>query len=438
MDIKKAVTTAINTHPSQKVERSNVRAVARELEEASNSFSPQIDIFGDIGIQRRLSPTASAVGASSSTPTNATREIGIRASLLLFDGLERANSVYRNAARLDGATYRLLAASETLALDAVEAYVDVVRHRQLMAETRKNITRHKQILKQIKQRVAGGKSPLSDQIQIEERVFAAEAVSIEVKNSLDDAEDKFHKIVGRKPTGKMRIPSVKGLPSSKAAYLRASVNNNYSIKQAQKAVSELGHAREIARAGTKPRLSLDGRASAGEDRNGTRGDETDLFVGLTLSWRIYDGGVIQSREDAAVERIGQAESQNDVTVREVRELAARSWNAHRNGLQRAAIISRQAKTNERIVSSYEEEYQLSKRSLLDVLDAERTLFNNRFQQISVTATYKFAAYRMLATMSKLSSHFGISARNIAPRPNVEERIVSDPKGVFNIKIDPLR
>lgn len=440
IDLKQAVKHALNSNPSQRVELSNVSAVANELEESSNAFGPTVDLFGDVGVQRRLSPTSSAVsgGIGGSTQTNASREIGIRTSLVLFDGLERANQVYRNAARLDGATFRLLAASETLALNAVEAYVDVVRHRNLMGATRQNISRHKKFLKQIKQRVAGGKSPFSDQIQIEERVFAAESVLLDVKNSLDNAEDKFKKVIGLKPKGKMRIPRVANLPKSKTKHKQMSVANNYTIKQAQKAINELRYSKEVVSAGTKPRLSLDGRASIGEDRNGTRGDETDLYLGLTLSWRLYDGGVIQSREAAAVSRISQAEAQNDVAIREVQELAGRSWNAYSNGLARAGVLHKQIKTNKRIVSSYQEEYELAKRSLLDVLDAERALFNNRFQHISVVSSYQFAAYRILATMSRLSTHFNIDAHSQAPAPVVEERIVSDPKGIFNVTIEPLR
>ena len=125
-------------------------------------------------------------------------------------------------------------------------------------------------------------------------------------------------------------------------------------------------------------------------------------------------------------------------VRSIREVAEQAWNSHHSGRKRNSILLNQVSANKRIVQNYKQEYQLSRRSLLDVLDAERALFNSQFQQISVRAGYRFSGFKMLATMSKLASYFGISAVSIAPEPYVEERFVSDPTGIFNINIEPLK
>ncbi|MEM8651079.1 MAG: TolC family protein [Pseudomonadota bacterium] len=436
ISLKKAVQLAVQENPNGRADAANIQAVASELLESQTSFKPSVDVFGDVGVQRRESPTASTV--SGGTDTLLTREAGVRASLLLFDGFERANIVYRNAARVDAASFRLLSTSETLALSSVEAYIDVVRHRELVAATQSNIRRHQEILRQIRERVAGGNAPVSDRTQIEERVFAAEAVAVEVKSALRDAEDKFKKIVGRKPFGKMRVPFVRGLPGTKKKLVWQSVSNNYNIKQAEKTVREFVYSQEAAKAGYQPRVSLDGRASTGFNRNGTEGSESDLFVGLTLSWRLYDGGLSQARDRTFAERVGEAEFRRDVAVRDVEELAARAWNAHVSGQERNTVLKRQLAANTKIVSSYREEYTLSKRSLLDVLDAERARFNNKFQQISVEASARFAGYRMLATMSKLAAHFGLSATLIAPAPDVEQRITASPSAVFDVTIPPLK
>lgn len=437
ISLKEAVRIAVQENPNGTADAANLRAVAGELKESQTTFAPSIDVFGDAAAQRRESPTASSVGGSG-TRTLLSREIGIRTSFLLYDGLERANNVYRNAARLDEATFRLLSTSETLALSAVEAYIDVIRHRKLFAATQSNIRRHREILQQIKERVEGGTSPLSDQIQIEERVFAAEAVSIEVKKALQDANIKFKKTVGRNPGKKMHLHGIKGLPRSLGSLVAASVANNYTIKQADLNITSNEFAREAARSGNKPRVSVDGRASVAADRTGTRGNESDLYLGLTLSWRLYDGGLVQARERTSSDRIAEAQARRDVTVLDVKALAERSWNSYRSGLERSAVLRNQLQTNERIVSSYREEYTLSKRSLLDVLDAERARFNNEFQQISVSASASFSAYRMLASMSRLTRHFGIQPIQLAPTPRAVETFTSSsPNKIFNIDIAPL-
>ncbi|MEM7067359.1 MAG: TolC family protein [Pseudomonadota bacterium] len=435
--MKEAVRQAVMENPTGRADAANIRAVAGELKQSQTAFAPTVDVFGDAGYQRRRSPTASTV-STNRDDTLFTREIGVRASLLLFDGLERANIVYRNAARLDGATYHLLSTSETLALNAVEAYIDVVRHQLLMAETRTNIQRHNAILSQIRERVSGGKSPVSDRTQIEERVFAAKAVAVEVQNALQDAEAKYRRVTGHSPSGVMRIPRIPGLPKSKKSFVWESVANNYSIKQAQKAIREFEYEREASRAGILPRVSLDGRASKAANRSGTTGRESDLYVGLTLSWRLYDGGLTNARERTSAERISEAEFRYDAAVRDVTELAENSWNSRVNGSKRNSLLRSQVNTNESIVESYRSEYILSKRSLLDVLDAERARFNAKFQQISAQASANFASFRMLATMSKLAAYFGVSASALARTPDVEEQLTDSTVPIFDITIEPLQ
>ena len=234
--MKSAVRKAVKTHPSGLAQRANQRAVANELEESRSQFKPQVELFGDIGAE--WVNNRNSLSVADNSKWKGTRQIGIVARYTLFDGYERANSLYRNAARLDGALYSLLATSEVVALNAVEAYIDVVRHRQLLSIARRNIKRHRRILSQIRARVRGGKSPASDQFQIEERVFAARAVEVEITKAYQDSVAKYKKAVGRKPGRKMRISRVKHLPRSVGALVSASVANKYELKALSKTVSE--------------------------------------------------------------------------------------------------------------------------------------------------------------------------------------------------------
>lgn len=436
--MRQAVHSAVTEHPTGKAQRASQRALAHEVEASRRAYLPQVQLFGDIGKERVSNPTSLSVSDNDSWKL--TREIGVSASLILFDGYERANQLYRSSAQLDGAIYRLLATSETLALNAVEAYIDVVRHRQLLSIARGNIRRHREILAQIGARVQGGKAPASDRTQIEERVYAARAVEVEIKKAYVDAVSKYRKVIGKEPGRKMSIPPIRNLPKSVHSVVSASIANNYELKAASKTIRESKYAAAINRATNAPKVSLEGRASYGEDRSGSRGAENDLYVGLKLSWKLYDAGITDAREEALIERTNEAHFKRDAKVRDIREIAEKSWNSFQNGRKRASLLSAQVKSNRTIVRSYIEEYELAKRSLLDVLDAEKALFNSRFQQISISAGYRFSSFRMMATMSKLASYFGIAASSIAAAPDIEEQMVSTSRPIdfFNINIEPLK
>ena len=442
--MKSAVQYAIQTHPSGLSQLANSRAVAYELDAARRQFIPEVNIFGDIAGQNIHNPNS--LSASDNGDWHAARQVGVSTSLLLFDGFERANMVYREASRLDAALYDVLSTTETVALSAVEAYIDVVRHRELLRIAKDNIRRHQNILRQIKERVSAGKSPASDSFQIEERVFAARAVMIEIEKANEDAKAKYRKVVGRNSHGSMKVPRSVKLPSSLEGLINQAIHNNFRIKAAQKVVAQNEYTRDATEGGLMPRVSVEGRASIGADRSGSEGEEREAYVGLKLSWKIFDGGVNDSRIGAAVERIGQSEYQVDLLRREVRETAQLSWNAYRDGRRRARLIAEQVNANKRIVKNYIEEYELSKRTLLDVLDAERALFNSRFQYIGVNAAAKFASYRMLASKSSLARHFGVATASLASSPDHEERFLNSTgrggnvtgQSFFNIKIEPLQ
>ncbi len=443
--MKSEVQSAVKSHPSGLAQRANQRAIANELEASRSRYLPEVSVFGEVGAEIVDNPNS--LSANDNDEWKTSRQIGVSARLTLFDGYERANALYRNAARLDGALYSVLATSEAVALNAVEAYIDVYRHRRLLTIARQNIRRHREILRQIRSRVAGGKSPASDSFQIEERVYAAQTVEVEIEKASRDAAAKFRKSVGRSPSGKMSIPRVRHLPRSVASLIDASVANSYQLKALQKSVSESEYAENVGDAAYMPKVHLEGRTSIGEDRGGSSGEEHDAFVGLKLSWKLYDGGVSYSETNAQAERTGKAMYQRDVKVREIRETAERSWNSYINDGRRRSLLQSQVNTNRKIVKNYREEYELSKRTLLDVLDAERARFNSEFQQIGATAAHQFSAFRMLATQSKLADYFGMPQDAIVPRADYEDQFLNASKrglvstsgqSIFNIDIAPLK
>ncbi|MEL6747709.1 MAG: TolC family protein, partial [Pseudomonadota bacterium] len=133
-----------------------------------------------------------------------------------------------------------------------------------------------------------------------------------------------------------------------------------------------------------------------------------------------------------------AQYQRDALVRDVAEIAGKAWNAFTLGVERYELLQQQERAAGRIVSNYREEYSLSKRSLLDVLDAERARFNTGFQRISALAAARFAQYRMLAVQSRLVDYFGAQPAVHIRKPNFESQVRGKPLQVFDITIDPLR
>ena len=62
---------------------------------------------------------------------------------LLFDGFRSLHEIWRQTARVDAAAARTHERSELIALDASEAYIDVVRYTRLVALADENVKAHR-------------------------------------------------------------------------------------------------------------------------------------------------------------------------------------------------------------------------------------------------------------------------------------------------------
>ena len=143
---------------------------------------------------------------------------------VLFDGWDRANDIYRSAALVDAASRRVMERSEALGLDAVEAYIDVERHSQVLGVANQSRRRLQSILGLVRELNTGGKVPRSDVDQAVERIAASDAVIAQIEQSLAEAKAKFRQVVGTEPN-KLRAVAY---PQESACLARFGLPNRQS------------------------------------------------------------------------------------------------------------------------------------------------------------------------------------------------------------------
>jgi outer membrane protein, adhesin transport system len=432
--LRAAVEAAVTTNPTVLAAGAEARGSAFDVLQLRSEYEPAVRLFGEVGPEFVNNPAN--LSEADNQDWKISRSIGIEAEVVLFDGYRRANLLYATAARVDGNIFRLMDASETMALNATEVYIDVYRHRNLVASAERNLERHREIARQVTELVEGGRLPLSDRLQVEDRVRAAELALIDVRRSLEDANARYTRIVGRPPSGPMSIPRVGNLPGNSSQFLDAAVQRSFRVRVAETELNSALYAQRIVEADRAPRVTLNAGASYGEDTDGASGSDNDLFVGLRFNWTLYQGGrTPQSR--ALIEQRSKAMSERNVAIREVRELAERTWNGYRANTQTARILADQLVSAEALVAQFRSEFEAGTRSLLDVLEAERVRFDVEFEKLSADASFAFSTYRLLAVESRLAEHFGVAPANMPFAPDFESRALAEPRSVFRTAIPPL-
>jgi adhesin transport system outer membrane protein len=431
--LRDAVRFAVTTNPSVKATEAEMRNAAFELMQLSREYLPTVTLNSEVGTQRVDDP--SNLSPEDNDDWKKRNQLGVRAEVVLFDGFRRANLVYANAARVDGSIFRLLDASETLALNATEAYIDVYRHRVLLEVARRNVTKHEEIGQRVRDLVAGGRLPYSDELTIDDRIRSARLAQLDVERALRDANARYERVIGRTPGGGMQVNRAP-VPKSLQALTQEAVANSYRVQYARTQIDQSRFQSEAILADRLPRLSLNAGVSRDINRNGVSGTRTDETVGLGLSWTLYQGGRVAER-NALAELTSRAMAEQAVAVRDVTELAARTWNTYATNLERVRQLEQQLRINRLIVEVYGDEFEAAKRTLLDLLEVERARFNVEFETVGAQAGLAFSTYRALAARSKLADHFGLARADLALEPQFQDRVKDDPTAIFDVSIEPL-
>ena len=106
---------------------------------------PQVRLDASAGPERLNNPATFPLNNITPTLNNGQWVAGAQGSVfirqLLFDGFTSLHEVWRQTARVDAAAARTHERSELTALDASEAYLDVVRYTRLVALAQENVGR---------------------------------------------------------------------------------------------------------------------------------------------------------------------------------------------------------------------------------------------------------------------------------------------------------
>jgi adhesin transport system outer membrane protein len=438
--INDALRESAKSHPGVGEAAANRRATESELRQTQSTLLPQVRIDAYYG--REKFDQSADVASTSALPipaigTGVWRD-GNQQSLvvrqLLFDGFASIHDIWRQSARVNAAAFRVRERTELIALDAAEAYMDVVRYLRLVALSDQNVATHEKIFSNVNSRFAGGRAGEGDLEQARERVENAKAQRDEFRRSLEDARAKYRKVVGLEPYN-LRFPGpLGGMPGSRDESLAVAVRFNPTILAAQADADAAKHAFRVTDGAFVPTVALEGRA--------TRYDNTYPFINnvthedysgrVVMSWDIFRGGQDVWKRSEAAERSVQATMAHARLQRDALESIDKAWNARTITRTRIADLVRQLQADRKTIAAFDKEYELGQRSLIDLLNAQNQYFNAAVSLTSARSVVVFADYQLLAAMGTLLEYLK------APPPVDAAPLDSIPFAVFPYTLPTLR
>jgi adhesin transport system outer membrane protein len=425
-----AINQAVTTHPGIGEAAANRRATEAEMRQVQGTLLPQVRLEGKVG-RHRFNQQDVVPPPTNNNTTLRGYEGSVVVRQLLFDGLTSINEIWRQAARVDAAAYRLRERTELIALDAAEAYIDVVRFTHLVTLANENIAAHRRILANVEARFQGGRAGEGDLEQVRERVEAAIAVRAQFVQQLDEARAVYRRTVGIEPHN-LRVPGrLRGLPASKDSSLAITLRHNPTIQAGEADRDAARHGFNATTGTFLPNVAFEGRATRGRNIGTVAGDQTEASAFVVATWDIFRGGQNAWRRAEFAERYEEQTMRHARLQREAFELIDKAWAARTITSDRMAALNRQIAADRRVIEAYTKEYELGQRSLIDLLNAYNQLFNARVSLESTRGTAVFADYQLLAAMGQLVAYLK------APTTVDSEPLQTQPFGIFPMKLPPI-
>ncbi len=405
LTVQDAIYYILETNPEIQAAEANKQAIEFELEQARSLRAPRVILEGWAGASRNLGTATPDLSSARSTIDG--YELSARVSQMLFDGYQTRSEIERQAYRIDAAAYRVLERSEVLSLEAVRLYSDVLRGQALLALARSNADYHSKMLDRIRNGFDTQVVGLGDLQQAEERLVVARDTVLDFEYNLEDSKLLFLATVGVEPTGLGRVPVLgSAVPATIDAAVATARARSPTIMFAQ---SDVGSAEALARsvdANQLPTLHLEADGRIGENVGGFEGDRRDARVGLMLRYE-FQGKMKRAERQEQARRVNESRAHLLHRTRLVEHEVRQSWSTLQSAQRRLVTIRAQAELSRRLLDSYEREFEVGQRSLLDLLNTQNALFQAEANLINAQSLETYVKYRLLASAGVLLPTLGI-------------------------------
>ncbi len=419
-----AARKAVASNPEVQARWNAFKAAGNERDVARGGFLPQVDIIANLGRESRLTPLAD-YGTYNFNTTQ------ISLTQMLFDGMFTANETKRLGIAKLTRYYELTEIAENTALEALRAYIDVLRYRELVDAATQNYAEHKQSFALVEERSKSGVGRGVDVEQASGRLALAEYNLVVELTNLHDVSARYLRVVGDKPPANLSaLPEpfkLGAMPPSVEVLMRDGLQNSPTINAAVENALTYKIGIESRKAAYMPRLDLRAYQSRDSNASGVTGDSRNGGIELLLTYNLFRGGADKARERQAVDLSEQAHDLQAKACRDVRQTLSIAYSDVNSLTAQQGYQNQHRLSTEKSREAYRQQFEIGQRTLLDLLDSQNEFFEATRAYINARHNQAAAQARTLAGMGQLVAALGVVREDIPSAKDAgQERTQIDP------------
>ncbi len=406
MPLEDAVNAAVIFHPQIQRDEALERAADQEIEEAYSRYLPRLDIDVATGVEVTNSPVTRAGGRG--TVDEVRTDTSARLVQMLTDGGGTSGLVAAARAQRRGTTGDLQETSELVAIDAIQFYLDTLRNQEFVRLAEDNLAAHQELVDLVAGLVQAGRGAEADNAQASSRLSLAQATLEERRGQLREVVALFTETVGEPPVD-LVMPVVPdyGEPESLDELLAIVMDENPSVTSTANRVEQRDQEIRVARSSYYPRVDIEVFGSVNDNQNGVKGMDSDLNARIRGQWNLFNGfGDLASVRRA--EQIANAERGTlGDEARRVREEARVVWESLITARDTVVPLREHVAAQSRVLGSYRGQFDVGRRTLLDLLDAQNEYFQAQTTLNDAEFNVTVAEYELIFVTGRLLRTLGV-------------------------------
>lgn len=401
--LSKALQEAFKTNPTFLATKAEYAAARAAYRKSFGALLPSLDFAASASF-RHVRNDATIERYSGGSNDLVVDDQRISLSQLIWDGGATMGRVDADGLHADSKLKEAYNTAAEVALDATQYYLEVVRARGILELSRRNVGNHEHVLKMVSIRQRSGAGTMADVYQAEAALAEARSKQIQAEQNVRDAEANFANAFGALP-GVLQLPDKQpaGLPATIESGIGLALENNDAIKAADLGIQQREKELDSARGALLPSLSLRGDLGRSDNTSGFDESYNDASIGLYLKFNIFDGGSNRAAIAEARSLLRQSQFKREETRRAIEQDVRTAYNFMTATADLLPVLADNVDQNAKTLTSYFDQFRMGTRTLLDLLDAEKSLFVAEQALLNGKVAHTYSFYRTCLPLSTLLS-----------------------------------
>lgn len=385
--LREAVMISLSQYPAILAAQSRAEAAESDITRAQAAHWPQVSWLGTYSAYN-------AGGVANTWIQSPTMSVNVWSGWRIQADVERSQAMANSAREQQKIT------RDDIALQCIEGYLNWANQLEMVKLAEENLAFHRRVLGSTETILQADRGRRVDRNQAMVRYQNAKLTLAQRQGDLAQAADRLSRmLLGQMPQEPSGLNDEPGVTPTSVQAALSSMGANHPILAQQQAMVEANEAAlRGARSGHSPTVNF----TYGKQTYQGSG-QGDYVAQVVVSVPIFQGGATMGAIGTAAANLAATQQNLKETRLVLGERIQSFWAERQSALERIAASQTQITTAKAVVVAYREQFDVGRRSLLDLLNIQSDLFSYQSNRAFAQYDAKVARARLMASIGQLAS-----------------------------------